>query len=81
MSVCHTGAGCAAGCFVIGVDTEPGLNHHIAIVVLVFAVLICGETGREKKLEKTVSEQQITNHLSFYHVKSLGPVFKCSLSG
>jgi len=78
LSVCHTCTGRAAGCFVIGIDTEPGLNHHIAIVVFIFAVLICGEKGREKKLKKTVLEQQITNTL--YHVKSLELVFTCSLS-
>lgn len=41
LSVGHTGAGGTAGCLVVGIHTEPRLNHHVAVVVFVLAVLIC----------------------------------------
>lgn len=43
----HTRAGDTAGCLVVVVDAEPGLDHHIAVVVLVLAVLIW--SGRKQK--------------------------------
>lgn len=39
----------AADVGVIGVNTELGLNHHHAVIILVTAVWVCGKRGREKK--------------------------------
>lgn len=46
MPIGYTGARGTAGGLVVVVDTEASLDHHVAVVVLVLAVLIC--SGREK---------------------------------
>lgn len=40
MSIGHSGTGGTAGSFVVVVHTEPGLDHHVAVEILVSAVLI-----------------------------------------
>lgn len=47
VSVGHSGARGTAGSLVVVVDTEARLDHHIAVVVFILAVLIC--SGREQK--------------------------------
>lgn len=39
----------AADVGVVGVNAEPGLNHHRAVMILVTAVWVCGKRDREKK--------------------------------
>lgn len=43
MPVGHARAGGTAGGLVVVVDTEARLNHHVAVVVPVLAVLICSK--------------------------------------
>lgn len=38
----------AAGGLVVGVDAQPGLNNHHAVVASVPAVLICSQRGRRE---------------------------------
>lgn len=40
MPIGHARAGGAAGSLVVVVDAEPGLDHHVAVVVPVLAVFI-----------------------------------------
>lgn len=47
VSVGHSGARGTAGSLVVVVDTEARLDHHVAVVVLVFAIFIY--SGREQK--------------------------------
>lgn len=47
------GAGRAAGCLVVVVDTEARLHHHVAVVVLVSAALICGEQSKRNSEPET----------------------------
>ena len=37
----HARAGGAAGGLVVVVDAQPGLDHHVAVIVPVLAVFIC----------------------------------------
>ena len=41
MPVGHARAGGAAGGLVVVVDAQPGLDHHVAVIVPVLAVFIC----------------------------------------
>lgn len=45
----HACAGGATGGLVVVIDTESGLDHHVAVVVPVLAVFICGR-GEWKRL-------------------------------
>lgn len=49
MPVGHARAGGAAGGLVVVIDTESGLDHHVAVVIPVLAVFICGR-GEWKRL-------------------------------
>ena len=49
MPVGHSRAGGAAGGLVVVIDTESGLDHHVAVVVPVLAVFICSR-GEWKRL-------------------------------
>lgn len=40
MPIGHTGARGTAGGLVVVVDTEARLDHHVAVVVLILAVLV-----------------------------------------
>ena len=47
----HARAGDAAGGLVVVVDAEPGLDHHVAVVVSVLAVFVCSR-GEQKRLSE-----------------------------